>query len=99
MLSKKLPFGARRSMDNTVSHSGGEQLTQRELEILRLIADGLSNPEIAYKLFLTVGTVKVHTRNIYGKLDVSSRTQAIAAARTLNLFGEQPAAIERFAPL
>jgi LuxR family maltose regulon positive regulatory protein len=55
------------------------------MEVLRLISDGLSNAEIAQKLFLTVGTVKVHTRNIYGKLSVSSRTQAIAQAQKLNV--------------
>jgi LuxR family maltose regulon positive regulatory protein len=62
-----------------------EPLTERELEILQLIAHGLSNGEIAEKLFLTLGTVKVHTRNIYGKLGVSSRTQAVAQARSLGL--------------
>ncbi len=62
-----------------------EPLSDRELEVVRLIADGLSNAEIAQKLFLTVGTVKVHTRNIYGKLGVNSRTQAIGQAQKLNL--------------
>jgi non-specific serine/threonine protein kinase len=62
-----------------------DPLSQREREILRLVADGLSNAEIAQKLFLTVGTVKVHARNIYGKLGVNSRTQAIAQAQKLNL--------------
>jgi predicted ATPase/DNA-binding CsgD family transcriptional regulator len=62
-----------------------EPLSGRELEVLRLIADGLSNAEIAHKLYLSVGTVKVHTRNIYGKLGVSSRTQAIGQAQKLSL--------------
>jgi len=62
-----------------------ESLSGRELEVLRLIADGLSNGEIAQKLYLSIGTVKVHARNIYGKLGVSSRTQAIAQAQKLNL--------------
>lgn len=62
-----------------------EPLTERELEILQLIAGGLSNAEIAEKLFLTLGTVKVHTRNIYGKMGVGSRTQAIVQARNLGL--------------
>jgi predicted ATPase/DNA-binding CsgD family transcriptional regulator len=62
-----------------------EALSDRELEVLRLVADGMSNAEIAYKLSLSVGTVKVHTRNIYGKLGVSSRTQAVAEAQKLKL--------------
>ena len=62
-----------------------EPLSERELEVLRLISQGCSNPEIARRLFLALNTVKVHTRNIYGKLDVHSRTQAIARARELDL--------------
>jgi LuxR family maltose regulon positive regulatory protein len=62
-----------------------EPLSERELEVLQLIADGLSNREIADKLFISVGTVKTHTHNIYGKLGVSGRTQAVARARELKL--------------
>jgi ATP/maltotriose-dependent transcriptional regulator MalT len=62
-----------------------EPLTVRELEVLHLIAEGLSNDAIARKLFLSTGTVKVHLKHIYGKLDVNSRTQAIARLRELNL--------------
>jgi LuxR family maltose regulon positive regulatory protein len=58
-----------------------EPLSERELEILRLIFDGASNGEIARKLVVSLGTVKKHVNNIYVKLDVHSRTQAIAAAR------------------
>ena len=62
-----------------------EPLSEREIEVLQLIADGLTNPEIAARLFLSLNTVKVHTRNIYGKLDVHSRTQAVARARGLGI--------------
>jgi LuxR family maltose regulon positive regulatory protein len=62
-----------------------EPLSGRELEVLQLMADGLSNREIADELVLAVGTVKAHIHNIYGKLGVRSRTQAIARARDLNL--------------
>ncbi|MBI9049976.1 MAG: response regulator transcription factor [Anaerolineaceae bacterium] len=60
-------------------------LTEREIDILRLICQGHSNAEIAEHLFVTVNTVKKHTSNIYGKLDVTSRTQAIAKAREIEL--------------
>jgi LuxR family maltose regulon positive regulatory protein len=60
-------------------------LTPRELEIIRLICDGYSNPEIASELVVTLNTIKKHTSNIYDKLGVRSRTQAIARARQLNL--------------
>jgi LuxR family maltose regulon positive regulatory protein len=60
-------------------------LSQRELEVLHLIADGATNQEIARELVLTVNTVKRHISNIFGKLHVSNRVQAIAQARQLNL--------------
>jgi LuxR family transcriptional regulator, maltose regulon positive regulatory protein len=62
-----------------------EALTQRELGVLSLIAAGASNQEIAGKLVITVSAVKKHAGNIYGKLGVNSRTQAVARARQLNL--------------
>jgi LuxR family maltose regulon positive regulatory protein len=62
-----------------------EPLSARELEVLHLIAEGLSNDGIAQKLFLSTSTVKVHLKHIYGKLQVNSRTQAIARLRELNL--------------
>jgi LuxR family maltose regulon positive regulatory protein len=62
-----------------------EPLTPREMEVLELIAAGDSNQMIADKLFITVRTVKKHTSNIYGKLNASSRTQAVALARELGL--------------
>jgi len=58
-----------------------ESLTGREAELLSLIADGLTNAQIAERLFLSPHTVKVHVRNIFAKLEVGSRTQAVAKAR------------------
>ena len=60
-------------------------LSKREIEVLRLIAAGRSNEEIAAELFIAVSTVKTHIVNIHGKLDVGRRTQAIARARQLKL--------------
>ncbi len=63
------------------SDSASEPLSERELEILRLIGQGASNREIAGTLFLAEGTVKNHVTNILGKLDVRDRTQAAMKAR------------------
>lgn len=62
-----------------------EPLTAREREVLQLISQGLSNKEIARLLVVSVGTVKSHAHNVYGKLGVSGRTQALARARELGL--------------
>jgi LuxR family maltose regulon positive regulatory protein len=60
-------------------------LTERELEVLRLIAAGCSNQEIADELVIAIGTAKRHTANIFDKLDVRNRTEAVARARQLDL--------------
>jgi LuxR family maltose regulon positive regulatory protein len=73
------------SDDQPTSGSLPEPLTQRELEVLSLIAAGLSNRQIAAELFLAVGTVKKYTSNIYGKLEVHRRTQAVSRAREIGL--------------
>jgi len=62
-----------------------EPLSERELEVLELIAEGLSNREIAGRLVISLSTVKGHTANIYGKLSVHSRIQAVARARDFGL--------------
>jgi LuxR family transcriptional regulator, maltose regulon positive regulatory protein len=62
-----------------------EPLSQRELEVLQLIAQGLSNDEIGKRLFLALDTVKGHNRRIYDKLQVQRRTEAVARARELGL--------------
>ena len=63
----------------------GETLSERELEILRLLAEGHSNQEIGQTLYIGVGTVKWYLTHLYDKLDVSNRTQAVARARELGL--------------
>jgi LuxR family maltose regulon positive regulatory protein len=62
-----------------------EPLTARELDVLRLIAAGQSNPEIARTLYVEVNTVKTHVKNVYGKLGIHSRVQAADRARELGL--------------
>lgn len=62
-----------------------DPLSERELEVLALLASGKTNREIASDLFVTVGTVKSHTSNIYGKLGAKNRTEALARARELGL--------------
>jgi LuxR family maltose regulon positive regulatory protein len=62
-----------------------EPLSDRELEVLQHISEGLTNRVIADRLYLSLNTVKVHTRNIYGKLGVNNRTQAVSRARELGL--------------
>ena len=64
-----------------------EPLSQREIDILQCLAEGLSNREIAHRLIISLSTVKTHTRNIYIKLGVNSRTQAIAQARAWGIIG------------
>ena len=73
------------STDVTQKSSLSSLLTQRELEILTLIANGFSNKDIAKKLIRSLGTIKVHTSNIYSKLGTKNRTEAVARARELDL--------------
>jgi LuxR family transcriptional regulator, maltose regulon positive regulatory protein len=84
-------FGTATGNDGSIPLSGPrlkpamEPITSRELEVLRLLAAGAPNREIARELVLVTGTVKGHLLNIYRKLDVHNRTQAVARARELNL--------------
>jgi LuxR family maltose regulon positive regulatory protein len=62
-----------------------EALSEREREVLQRLAAGMSNQAIAQEFIVSVGTIKTHLNNIYGKLSVHSRTQAVARARALHL--------------
>ena len=77
--------GPRHAGPSGASSEGAELLSEREREVLRHIAAGLTNREIAARLFLSVYTVKAHARSIYDKLDAHSRTQAVAKARELGV--------------
>ena len=68
-----------------ISSPLAEPLTEREMEVLRLMAAGLSNRDIADELVLAMGTVKAHLHNVYAKLQVRNRTEAAARARNLGL--------------
>ena len=61
------------------------QVSDREFEVLQLLAEGLSNKEIAQRLFVSVNTVKTHINRLYDKLGVSRRTQAVRKGRSLQL--------------
>jgi LuxR family transcriptional regulator, maltose regulon positive regulatory protein len=84
---RKLLVVLERDSAHTASPVGGlpERLSGREHEILQLVAAGKSNRRIAAELFVSVGTVKTHLNNLYRKLGVRSRTQAVAKARDLDL--------------
>ena len=79
------------NIDSIPAHNGGtslsptETLTPREHDVLQLVAAGLSNRVISETLVVTIGTTKKHLNNIFSKLDVTSRTQAVARAKELNL--------------
>ncbi|MBN1221368.1 MAG: AAA family ATPase [Anaerolineae bacterium] len=79
------PEGRKSSLVSSPSSALIEPLTDREVEILQLVAAGASNKEISQKLFITVNTVKRHITNIYGKLAVTKRAEATARARDLGL--------------
>jgi len=71
------------------SSSIAESLTNREKEILDLLVQGQANKEIAAKLFVSIDTVKTHLKNIYQKLEVNSRLQAVAKANSLGFVGKR----------
>ena len=62
-----------------------EPLSERELEVLGLMSEGLTNPDIAKRLIISLSTVKTHLNNIYGKLSVRNRAEAVLRAKELGL--------------
>jgi LuxR family maltose regulon positive regulatory protein len=71
--------------EKLVSSSLAESLSERELEVLRLLAAGYKYKEVAERLVITMNTVRSHTKNVYSKLNVNNRTQAITRAKELNM--------------
>jgi DNA-binding NarL/FixJ family response regulator len=66
--------------DTIAVHAADEQLSEREIEILRFVAEGCANKEIAWRLSISEQTVKAHLKSIFGKLDVADRTHAVTVA-------------------
>jgi DNA-binding NarL/FixJ family response regulator len=77
--------GSRDGVGGDAEDTVYEPLSERELEVLTLLASGRSNADIARELFISVGTVKTHTNNIYRKLGARNRAEALAKARNLHL--------------
>jgi len=71
-----------KAFDSTLQE---EPLSNRERDILILISEGLTNKAIADRLYISLSTVKWHTSNIYGKLEVQNRTEAVAKAKALKI--------------
>ena len=87
--SARLALRGGRAGSSPAPHRLG--LTAREFEVLRLVAAGRSNPEIAAELFISAKTASVHVSNILAKLGVSSRGEAAAESHRLHLFALAPA--------
>ena len=71
--------------EKLASSSLVESLSERELEVLRLLATGYKYKEVAERLVISMNTVRSHTKNVYSKLNVNNRTQAITRAKELNI--------------
>ena len=77
--------GVRFTQLQTLAQYGRERLTERELDVLRLLGTDLGGPEIARELIVSLNTVRTHTKNIYAKLGVNNRRAAVRRARELDL--------------
>jgi DNA-binding NarL/FixJ family response regulator len=86
ILAAMIPVAASAaSKEDLMRKEGLEPLTERELHILRLLEKSHTNKEIARELVVTTGTVKVHTKNIYRKLNVNNRQAAVTLSKVLGL--------------
>ena len=85
VIEKEVYLSRRENFTPNTSLISQFELSKRELEILSLMAEGHSNEEIAEKIFVSLSTVKTHNQNIFAKLDVKRRTQAVDKAKRLNL--------------
>ena len=91
MLARSARLALRAGQDGRSSAPHQLGLTAREFEVLRLVAAGRSNPEIAAELFISAKTASVHVSNILAKLRVGSRGEAAATAYRLRLYAPSPA--------
>ncbi len=82
---KETPKKSNQELTQDLDYQWVESLSDREIEVLKLVVDGMTKQEIANELFLSLNTVKAHTRTIYGKLGVNNRTQAGVRARNLGI--------------
>jgi LuxR family maltose regulon positive regulatory protein len=85
------PAGQAVSKEELMRQEGIEPLTERELQILRMLDRDLTNKQIARELVVTPGTVKVHTTNVYRKLSVNNRRAAVTLSKALGLLASNPA--------
>jgi DNA-binding CsgD family transcriptional regulator len=82
LTTRKAPVAAFQKNTKALDYLG---ISERELEVLELVAEGLSNQQVADKLFVSINTVKTHLSRVYEKLEVKRRTQAVEKAKSLKL--------------
>jgi LuxR family maltose regulon positive regulatory protein len=85
LMAERLAAAERRLVSSPRTVAAGEPLSERELTVLRLLASELSQRDIGHELYLSLNTVKTHSRRIFGKLGVSSREEAVARGRERGL--------------
>jgi DNA-binding NarL/FixJ family response regulator len=95
LFSRPRPTGA---MATAPQHDPWPELTKRQIEILRLVADGLSNAQVGQQLWVSEPTVKLHLSRIYEKLQVSNRTGASRWAHLHGLLADKPSAADQARP-